>query len=370
LEITPLSHVRWFAAPLILVLSAAGVRAQEEEKPAEDKDAAATRRLLAKAEEEYRTFFKRPETTYEHWAAIKLEVAVGKFDLAALHIKLLLEKKETEQVGAELAKIEAAEGMAPFLRLTAIKKWSDHEPFHREALKNVDTLLDRLTAAVEKTLSDPARFKKFIPRLDAPTPEERNFAFLQINRSKARAGPYLVEALRDSVGKPLHGRIVNAMIAFDPETVPGWIEALKAVDAQDAQNADLRLTLLDVIDHRGEKRAIPYLWHLSAARMYPAQVNLKAQMVQGRLLKMDPEKLPPAKLPLVELAERYYQHKVPFKMPKVQVWPWDGARIAAAGGGVLWLALRARGPGSGSRIPAGADGLLEPDARSRLRRGA
>jgi hypothetical protein len=317
------------AVALVVAIAPLAIRAQEEEKPAEDKDAAATRRLIAKAEEEYRTFFKRPETTYEHWVAIRFETDVGKFDLAALHLKLLLEKKPAEEVDAELAKIEAVEGMSRFLRLTTIKQWSDHPPFQKEAVKNVEILLDRLSAAIEKNLSDPARFKKFIPRLDAPSEEERLFAFTQINRSKARAGSYLIDALRDNFGKPLYGQVVDAMVGFDPESVPGWIEALKAVDRQDAQNAELRLTLLDVIDRRGEKSAIPYLWHLAESRMYPGTVNAKAKLVLGRLMRMDPERLPPSKIPLTELAERYYQHKVPFGAAKgIEIWPWDGASIA------------------------------------------
>src|SRR4051794_35579251 len=59
--------------------------AQDEDK--EKADLKATRILLDKAEDEYRTFFKRPETTFEFWAAIKFEIDVGKFDLAALHLR-------------------------------------------------------------------------------------------------------------------------------------------------------------------------------------------------------------------------------------------------------------------------------------------
>src|SRR5207249_2301809 len=100
-------------------------------------------------------------------------------------------------------------------------------------------------------LGDPARFAKFIPQLDAPTEEERAFAFVQINRARERAAPYLIDALRNNVGRPLHRRLVEALIRFDPEMVPGWLEVLKAKDARDAQDADLRLTLLSVISRRG-----------------------------------------------------------------------------------------------------------------------
>jgi hypothetical protein len=323
-----LSQSRWFFAALMLVVAGALSQAQEEEKPADDLDKEATTKLLLKAEDEYRSYYKKPETVIEHWAAMKFEIDVGKYDLAALHLKLLLEKQPPEEVDAALARIEAVEGMASFMRLTRVKKWSDHPPFQKEALKNVDQLLDRLTAAVDRTLSDPARFKKFIPNLDAPTQEERNYAFVQIERSKARAGSYLIDALRDSAGARLHDRIVEAMVRFHPDTVPGWIEALKAVDRRDALNDDLRLTLLEIIDRRQEKRAIPYLWHPAESTMYPAIINSKAKMVLGRLLNMAPEKLPPSKLPLTDLAERYYQHRVPFPGKTVEIWPWDGGEVA------------------------------------------
>lgn len=305
------------------------VRAQEEEKPAEDKDKEATRRLLAKAEDEYRSFFKRPESTFEFWSAIKFELEVGKFDLAALHMKLLLEKQPAAAVDADLAKIENVEGMGSFLKMRAIRKWSDYPPFQKEAVKNLETLLDRTTAAVDKTLSDPKRFAKFIPLLDGQTEEERSFAFAQINRSRERAASYLIDALRVNVGKPLHRRIVEAMIRFDAEMVPAWLEALKAKNADDAKDADLRLTLLSIIEKRNDARAGPYLWHLSAAKMYPPQVNARAKLVLAQLTNYEPNKLPPARIALVELAERYYQHKVKFGAGKaIRVWPWDGVKLA------------------------------------------
>src|SRR5262249_9196393 len=99
---------------MFLALTVSNVaRAQDDEKPADEKTKEATRKLLAKAADEYRSFFKRPETPIEFWAAIKFEMDVGKFDLAALHLKLLLEKMPAEEVDAELAKIENVEGMGP-----------------------------------------------------------------------------------------------------------------------------------------------------------------------------------------------------------------------------------------------------------------
>ena len=192
------------------------LRAQDEQ-PAEDKDKDATRRLLAKAEDEYRSYFKRPESTFEFWSAVKFELEVGKFDLAALHLKLLLAKQPAADVDVELAKIENVEGMGSFLKLRAVRKWSDYPPFQKEAQKSVETLLDRATAAVDKSLSDPKRFAKFIPLLDGQTEEERSFAFVQINRSRERAASYLVDALRVNVGKPHYRRILEAVRRHQPD---------------------------------------------------------------------------------------------------------------------------------------------------------
>ena len=55
-----------------------------------------------------------------------------------------------------------------------------------------------------------------------------------------------------------------------PAEAAGRLEILKAVDAKDAQDIDLRITLLDIFRQRGDSRCLPYLWHLSSSSMYPA----------------------------------------------------------------------------------------------------
>ena len=69
-------HLRWFIAVLVFVSAGALSHAQEEEKPANDQDKDATRKLLLKAEDEYRSYFKKPESVIEHWAAVKFEIDV------------------------------------------------------------------------------------------------------------------------------------------------------------------------------------------------------------------------------------------------------------------------------------------------------
>jgi len=305
----------------------------QDEKPDEGKnkeaEKIATQRLLQRAEEEYRIFFRRPEKVPQFWAAIQYEVGVGKFDLAALHLKMLLQKEPAEDVDKELLKIEEVEGLSPFLRLQTIRKWSTDPTLQQEAEKNAKILIDRVTAALDKHLSNPERLTKFIKSLDANTLEERQFALMQLNRARERAVPYLVEALRTSVGTPLHYRVVEALLKLDPEIVPPLLETLKAADAKDAQDLDLRLTILDILKRRGDKRAEPYLWHLSSSKMYPPQIQNKAKALLAYFLETEPERMPPAKVALTDLAERYYQHKVRFHTGRpVRVWPWNGQQLA------------------------------------------
>ena len=200
-----LTHLRFlylFGIAAILFAVQVPVRGQPDDKDKLDPEAITKKKtleLLDKAKEEYRIYFKKPEKAIEFWAAIKFEMDLGKFDLAGLHIKVLLEKDPPEDVDKDLVKIEQAEGMSSFLRLKQVRKWYDHPPFQKEAVANVETLLDRVTKAVEKHLSDPDRIRKFMDRLIAPTAEERDFAYVQLARSRERAVPYLVEGDRKSV---------------------------------------------------------------------------------------------------------------------------------------------------------------------------
>ena len=91
----------------LFALAVTAGRAQDD-KP--DPGVEATKRLLKKAEEEYRLFIKRPESIFDYWAAMKYEMQVGKFDLAGLHLKLMLEQydKKPEDGFKDLIKIEAA----------------------------------------------------------------------------------------------------------------------------------------------------------------------------------------------------------------------------------------------------------------------
>ena len=306
------------------------VRAQDD-----DKQKKALQELIQKAEDEYRQFFKRPENAIQFWAAIKFEMDTGKSDLAAFHLHELL-KLPPEKADPELIKIEKAEGMNAFLRLQNVKDWSKNDKLQKEAENDVQTLIGRVSKALETHLSNPQRIQKFIKQLDAPTTEERTFAFAELQRSREKAVPYLVQALRTSFGTPMNSRLQEAMVRLDPDIVPPLLQILRAADAKDALDIDLRPAILNILSKRADKRAIPYLWHLSEAAQYPEKVRDRARALLSQLTDTKLVDLPPAKIALTELAEKYFQHKVKFKSEKfnsdlttgARIWPWDGQKLA------------------------------------------
>ncbi len=330
-------------AAAAVLLSLAGRAAAQPDPKDKDKEEPAgagvkteMKKVLAKAEEEYRIFFKKPVEVPEFWAAIKFEIQVGKFDVAALHLDQMLkridklrekleeDKKSPQGAYADLLAIEEVEGLSSFLRLAQVRRWSNNPTLQKEAQKNVESLIDRVTHALNEYLSDPVRITKFIKNLEAATPEERSFAFAQLYRSRGRASPYLLKELRRTAGTLAQQRLLDLMVKLDPDIVPPLLEALNARDAKDAADADLRLALLELIRRRGDKHAIPYLWSLSSAAKYPPLVRSRAKETLAYLLETDVERLPPAKVALTQLAEDLYQHRVKFRDPRrVLVWRWQ-----------------------------------------------
>jgi CheY-like chemotaxis protein len=275
-------------------------------------------RVPGAEEDDFRRFFKPPETAPEFWKALKFEISVGKFDLAANHLRGFA-GKATEK---DLLQIEEQEGMSAFLRLRSIPEGL-RDPKERDALrKEVDQLIDKVSAALKKELTDPKRIGKFVKNLSR-SPEERAYALVQLQRSGAEAVPYLVAELQGTAGSSAHGAILSALVQLDDAIVPPLLAAL------DAKDPDLQLDLLEVLRKRGQTSAVPALWYLSAGPAIPDVVRRKATETLSYLLETPPDKLPQAKAALTALAERYYQHQTKFVDPRrVVVWNWDGKKLA------------------------------------------
>jgi CheY-like chemotaxis protein len=303
----------------------------------------ATKKIIEKAQEDYRTFFKEPTNTLEYWAALSFEMQVGKFDVAGYHLDKLLKLPEKDRDEA-LLQIEDAEGMNTFLRLREVKEWSKQPEVNAEYKKNVETLIDTVMAALERKLSDQERIKMFIESLFDRVPEVRGFALQQVKRSKAFASALLAEKLRKALPAE-QDKLKSYMLDLDRDILPPMLELLRAVDAKDAADVEFRMNLLWLLKQRLEKRAIPYLWYLSASPQFPEVLRERAKDTLAYLLESDANRLVPAKVALTQLAEKYYQHKVRFPdsrevsdldnpaktivVPAYKIWPLvDRATIA------------------------------------------
>ncbi len=276
-----------------------------QEKKAKDEKKAD----LKKAEAQYGQFFKPPETAIEFWAAMQYEIGVGKYDLAAEDLKGFLAKNPSKE---DLLAIEEQEGMSAFLRLINIP----------QLRPDAQKLLDRVTQVVKENRADPERIHRFINNLRA-SPEEREYAIIQLRKSGAAAVPYMIEALRTATDPLERGPIVSALVDLGR---PAVAPVLAALDADDTM---LKLELIDVVRRIADPSAAAGLWYPSASPREQAAVRTQATQTLVFLLGLErPEQLPPATKALVGEAERYYQHRARFpKTQPVTAWSWQNNRL-------------------------------------------
>jgi DNA-binding NarL/FixJ family response regulator len=254
-----------------------------------------------KSEDPYRQFMKKPETAQEFWAAMRFEIEVGKFNLAAEDLKGFLARKPTDQ---DLLEIEKREGMSAFLRLLTIK----------DLREDAKPLLERVTAVVKAHYGDPQRIKQLIGNLRA-SPEEREYAITELRRSGAAAVPPMVEALASASDVGERGTIGDALVQLPRNAGPPLWAALDAADAS------FLIQLIDVIERRGEDRAVGWLWYASASPKIADVVRRRASHALSVLTGQRADQFPAAKLALTREAEMYYVHQVRLPEP-VTVWQW------------------------------------------------
>lgn len=271
--------------------------------------------------EDYRQFFKKPETAADFWRGIQFEIEVGKYDLAAKHLRGLLELKPDD---ASLLEIQDKEGMSGFLRLRNVVRWSPNKEVEQQARKDVDDLIQMVSDALRKLLNDPKRIEKYVANLQK-SPEEKDYAIKELYRSGAAAVPYLIDTLKDATGAE-RANLVEALEKLGPDTVPPLLAAL------DAEDNALVLDLVRVLRKRGAAQArqaaaiAPSLWYLTAAPGRPEAVRKAARETLGYFTDTHPDRLMPAKFALTREAERYVQHKVPLP-EQVTVWRWQDKKL-------------------------------------------
>ncbi len=302
-------------ALFVAVVLLAHVPAQVDK--AQPKPVAAPAGGAGPDEEDYRQFFKKPTNTAEYWNAMQFEIDVGKYELAANHLRGLLNYKPSD---ADLVKLADDFGVAAFLKLRNIPRWSDNPKINKEATANVEQLIQRVTEAVKKVRSDPVRIQKYIQNLSA-SPEEHDYALKELYKSGAAVVPYLIDALRKAEPDE-RVRLLGALRQLGPDTIDPLIAAL------DSNDPPLQVDLIRLFMRRNVRQVVPYLWFLSGSPSQPDEVRRQATAALAYFLETPASKLPPAKAELTRQAERYYLHQVKFANPAaVTVWRWDGNRV-------------------------------------------
>ena len=268
--------------------------------------------------EDYRRFFKKPETVMEFWTALQFELDVGQTELAARHLRGLLFRKPTD---AELLAIIDKDSTIAILKLRNIRTWSRDKKEQAQALKDVEELIKIATDAQKKRLGDPVRIRRFIAMLKE-TPEERAYAFRELYKSGTAALPIMIDSLLKATDAEDRVPLLQAIERMGPTSTAPLVAVL------DCDNTRVKVEILDILRRRharDSRQIVPFLWYLSASKSEPEIVRKKATQVLADFLATDATRLTPAKAALTRLAERCYDHQITFGDPAaVTVWRWDG----------------------------------------------
>lgn len=289
---------------------------------------------IARAQDFILPYVKTPETAREFWAAIKYEVELGNYRRGGERLKefwdrvsALPEKDQNDL----LMSIHDTDGMSWFLRLGNIpetKAVMGKDPASDKEKPVAELLIAKVGGLVNQRLGDAERIKFFVNNL-AKSPEERNYAILQLRQSGPRAMPFLMDVLKDeSKGAANHQRVLSALTRMNADVVPPLLACL------DVKDPVLRTKLVRLLVERGDNRAIPHLWFLSEMKDQPEAARKEARDALLKFLNGNVRDFAEAKAKCVKESEKYYNHQVTLPAnEKPTIWKWtneEGLKGVAA----------------------------------------
>lgn len=306
--------------------------------------------LLAAGQQTESEFYALPKTVPEFWRAAQFEIRTGSYERAAERIKGLLDLNPDEKTLIDLVDRPppgTPGGIGQFLRLRNVPRWyppdaKGRDQRNEEAKANVETLISKISAALQKELSNPDRIRRFANNL-AGTPEEGAFALNELRRSGKAVPPVLAPMLTDKLTAEQRAGILAAVPVLGADTVPGFVAYLPHA------NAGAQLDLITALTKRADYRNLPLqadtdplptLWYLYGKPDSTDQVKNRARdaIVAATLrdpsTERDPE-LRTAQGQLTEFASKFYEGTS--NLPKVpgdaagqavhNVWVWDGKTV-------------------------------------------
>jgi CheY-like chemotaxis protein len=269
-----------------------------------------------------------PKAPSEFWRAVTFQMNTGKYDAAAFYMKGFLASSPSDQ---DLTDLEAKDGLAAFLRLRNVARWSPDAKVNDEAKKNAEEIITRVHTALEKRLGNQGRINRLVAALRGD-PEERAFALKEVQRSGARAVPALVSALRGDTDATARATILTALPSMPEDSVAPLLASLDMTDAR------LRYEILQSLGQRvdfaylparPELNPLPALDYLSSSANQPKDVQQLARSLITRLRPVSRNEVKPGKVELTDAAMRFHKHQERFARPdSIAVWRWEGDDLA------------------------------------------
>ncbi|VTR98005.1 transcriptional regulator : HEAT repeat-containing protein OS=Singulisphaera acidiphila (strain ATCC BAA-1392 / DSM 18658 / VKM B-2454 / MOB10) GN=Sinac_0176 PE=4 SV=1: Response_reg [Gemmata massiliana] len=265
----------------------------------------------------------------EIYDKLRTTIDEGKFDVTGIYLDEFLKSNPPD---ADLLEIERKYGTTTFQALRTIPKYSDDPATEKKIRANIEELNKRAQAAAGKLLYTKERVNKYIANL-GKTPEEKEFAQLELKRTGDYAIPYLIEAIRTNPDPDLYSGIIETIPVLEAPTMAGWVAALDGLPA-DRQYGILsamakRRDALNLLQN-AQTDFTPNLWRIlsgprsASPTLYDLAEQLVNKVVPGA--KAD-TKRPEAEL--TALARKFYDRKARFlgvrnnsdgSSPRVPVW--------------------------------------------------
>lgn len=310
-------HLAWI--PLLIALAAMSVLpargqgpAPEEEPAAEAPAEMAPMRPDDPAVEAI--LATQPTTPAELVRAAKILADLDRPDLAKRFLKQVLDANLDEQ---QLVALEALYGAGMFTRMAAR---DDLAPEARQ-------LNEAVLAAVTRHVRDPARLAGLVGQLQAPTPEARYQALVELRRAGSAAVAPLMAVLADPNRAAEHANARAALVELGSRAVDPLIAMLESGDAK------LTAQAIGVLADIGSREAIVFLQAPFVSEESDPQVRQAAAAALVKLTGRTPSRQEAARL-LAQRAEEHFERRRPLDADlegEVELWIWDGdARQAVA----------------------------------------
>ena len=305
--------------------------------------------LLASGSKPSPSSTPRPKTAPEFWRAAQFEIRTGSYERAAERIKGLLDLNPDDKTFSNwwTGRRPAPGGIAQFLRLRNVPRWYPVGPKgddkrNEEAKATVETLIGKVAGAVERTLANPDRIRRYATAL-AGSPEESTFALNELRRSGKAVPPVIAPMLGDRLTDDVRAGILAAIPLLGPDTVPGFVAFLPHADA------GVQLDLVGALKSRADYRSLPLaadtdplpaLWYLYGKPDSTDQVKGRAREAIAAATLRDPtaERDPDLRTApgqLTAYARKFYEGTA--NLPKLpgdatgqpvhNVWVWDGKTV-------------------------------------------